>query len=579
MLRQAIQERSKRFLEAISGAKSENVALILLRDYKRWLCRNDLFFLACITGHDSIVKWWKFYRPVCDEVSLQNWKVVDLGTAPASEMMLGKEAVATDEDLKYLQRLYLCYRIFYKTTIVTKLHTLQLLLNFPNIHICLAHNKQENAGDNLVTVKNYFLTKPVLSQEIQNVLQDHYGIKSGSIRHLFPECIPDTKEWGNMSGFSLANRTDKQITEENVEAVGVDTEFTGRHWQVAKKNDLVTEKSVTTEDQLKKTMDWDDRFNLGCFHDQQIPLQDYEGTTYHPSDLYSHKKNDHKIKLIQYPIVQDLKKFDETGEGITHPERFTVEGINDLKKNMWVFMTQLMLRPEDPAKMQFKMEMIHYFDTIPLGAETYVLVDPATARKKRSDYTVILVVKIIVQDGVFKKYVVDGYRDRFDSKQRVDVAIDTVRRWQARGIAWETLGFQETDTYYYEEKRRLMNLPVVTPIKSHNVSKEDRIRGLVPEYANGEWYWPQKGKVVKNSVFDGRNYDLTDAMEYELLNFPLAEHDDLLDAMTFLNRMEVSRPQFKEEEYKPEEMTFGEFHRMMDEQKRNVPDYVVGSYT
>jgi hypothetical protein len=40
--------------------------------------------------------------------------------------------------------------------------------------------------------------------------------------------------------------------------------------QIAKKNDLVTEKSVWTEDQIKKTADWDTRFNLGNFDNLSV---------------------------------------------------------------------------------------------------------------------------------------------------------------------------------------------------------------------------------------------------------------------------------------------------------------------
>ena len=221
-LRQAIDNKVLKFNEAIKSAKSENVALELLRDKKRFLCQNDLFYLCCLTKNDEIAKYLEYYQPFCDEVSLMNWKIVSLGMHKANMYMLPVAEVTDtpDTDLNFMQRLYLCYRTFYKTTIITKIHSLQLLLNFPNIHIVLCHNKQENSSDNLVSIKNYFLTT--------------------DLKTLFPKYIPDTKDWGNMSGFSVACRTDKGRSEENIEAVGVDTEITGRHYQIAKKNDLVT---------------------------------------------------------------------------------------------------------------------------------------------------------------------------------------------------------------------------------------------------------------------------------------------------------------------------------------------------
>jgi len=65
-LRQSIEKRVYEFNDRIRKAKSERVALQLLRDKKRWLCRNDLFYLACLTGNDKIQKWESFYRPFCD---------------------------------------------------------------------------------------------------------------------------------------------------------------------------------------------------------------------------------------------------------------------------------------------------------------------------------------------------------------------------------------------------------------------------------------------------------------------------------------------------------------------------------
>ncbi len=312
-LRQSIDNKVIKFNEAIKSASSDNIALELLHDKKRFLCQNDLFYLCCLTGNEQIAKYPEYYRPFCDEVSLMNWKIVKLGMHKPNQYLLPVNEITDepDKDLGFMQRLYLCYRTFYKTTIITKIHSLQLLLNFPNIHIVLAHNKQENSSDNLVSIKNCFLTT--------------------DLRYLYRSYIPNTKDWGNMSGFSVACRTDKNRSEENIEAVGVDTEITGRHYQIAKKNDLVTEKSVTTEEQIKKTLDWDMRFNQGMFDDPQVTLQDYEGTRYHFNDLYTVKLNDPKIKIIDYPVLKDKNPLNLSPENISNPVRFSPEGIKEIQ--------------------------------------------------------------------------------------------------------------------------------------------------------------------------------------------------------------------------------------------------------
>ena len=570
MIRELIDAKRAEYIKAIAGAKSGKVARYLSREYKRWLCRNDLFFLTCITGHEKIAQWGDFYRPFCDDVSLMNWKVVELKIHPKSEGML-----EVDFDIP-MQRLYLKYRGYYKTTVVTICHTAQLLLNFNNIHVVLCHNKQRTSSDNLVAIKNLFLNRPKLSKETLEMVKREYGVWSGlTIADLFPECIPDGKEWGSAEKFSLANRTDKQRPEDNIEAVGVDTEITGGHWQVAKKNDLVTEKSVNTEDQIKKTLDWDSRFNKGHFDQLNQPLQDYEGTRYHHVDLYSLLKNNPQIKLSETTIIKDMDKFREGDDSqIAHPERYNRKDIEDLMNDMWVFMCQLMLRPEDPEKNQFNKGMIQYFDTIPEGCFNYLLIDPATAKKKKSDYTVMLVVSVIVINDKVCKFIRDGIRDKIDSKKRVDTAIELSKKYDVKGIGWEAIGFQETDCFYFEEKRRKEGLrTIATEIKSHATAKEDRIRGLIPEYASGEWYWPEKGKIVRKSQFSGKAYDLTEQLELELVDFPLSQHDDLFDAQTFLNRLDIQKPVLKEVLPEREGLTFGDYHKMCENsrKRRNNP--------
>jgi len=542
-LRQAINKKIKLWDEAIASATHEKVALKLLRDKKRWLCRNDLYYLCCLVGCDEIKKYPEVYQPFCDEVSLMNWNVLRLGIHKENEDLLKIEEVTDnpDLDLKDVERLYLCHRVFYKTTIVTKVHSLQLLLNFPNLHIVLAHNKQENSSDNLVTVKNFFLT-PELSR-------------------LFPEFIPEGKEWGNMSGFSVANRTDKGRTEENIEAIGIETEITGRHWDIAKKNDLVTEKSVWTEEQIKKTWDWDARFNVGHFTDPERKLQDYEGTRYHFADLYSVKLNNPKIKIISYPLLKDQNPENLSIENIQNPKRFTPDGIKDLQSDMWTFMCQHLLKPEDPAKMQFKSGMIQYWDSIP-NCNFYLFVDPASARKKKSDYTSMLIVGL---DSDGKRYIVDGLRDKLDTKQRIDEALALAVKWAIKGCGWEAIAFQTTDIYYLEEERRKRKLFFnIEEIKSHQMSKEDRIKSLIPEYSNHLWLWPKKGEVTKKSYFDGKMYDLTEKMEYEFMQFPLGEHDDLMDTMTFFNRINIVKPR-KDIPIESKGMTFGEYAKIRED--------------
>lgn len=533
-LRGSINNKVRSFDRAIKAASSDKIAFALLRDKKRWLCRNDLFYLCCLTGNHEIRKLPSVFQKFCDEVSLMNWNIVRLGIQPANEDMLSLEEVGDEFDN---QRLYICHRGYYKTTIVTKVHSLQLLLNFPNIRMVLVHNKQDNSSDNLRTIKEYFL--------------------STEVGRLFPEYIPFGKEWGNLSGFSVACKKDIGRSEDSIEAIGVGTEITGRHWDVAKKDDLVTEDSVTTDEQIKKTEDYDDRFNAGHFWSPKFKIQDYSGTRYHFADLYSKKQNDKNVKVIKIKL--------EDGKGNpTHPERFTPADIVLIKSglNPWVYNCQHLLEPEDPAKMSFKREMIQYYDALPASCNFYLLVDPAGQRKKRSDYTAM---KVVGVDYKGHRYIVDMFRDKIDPKGRIDMAVELIKKWKIREVGWEEVGLAD-DTFYLEERRRSERLScIITAIKTAKIAKEDRIRNiLMPEYAKLMWFWPKKGTMVKYSTFHGRNFDLTEVLEKEFIQFPLSEHDDLLDSETFLSQLVVIKPSGTDENKEFQGLTFGEYIKNND---------------
>ena len=308
---------------------------------------------------------------------------------------------------------------------------------------------------------------------------------------------------------------------------------------------------------------------MGLFDNPELPIQDYEGTRYHFADLYSTKKNDPNIKISEIPLLKDQDPSNLSEKNISNPKRFTSQGIKMMQADMWTFMCQHMLKPEDPSKNQFKSGMISYFTAIP-DCNYYLLVDPASKRKKKNDFTVMLIVGI---DSENNKYIVDGVRDKLDPKQRIDTAIQLALKWAIKGCGWEAIAFQETDCYYFEEERRKKRIFfTLEEIKSNNISKEDRIRSLIPEYSNHKWLWPNKGALIKYSFYSGRNYDLTEEMEFEFRQFPLCEHDDLLDTMTFLNRISIIKPEkVKDIEDKP--MTFGEYARLTDENRalnRNI---------
>lgn len=509
-LRNSINTIRLRYENAIREAKGEAVAEELFIDMKRWLCRNDLYYLGKITGHSKFID--PFHKDLCDKVSLMNWQIVRLGIMPPSQDMLKIEDVVSDiSELGKLQRLFLLFRSAFKTTIVTKLHTAQLLLNFSNLHIAISHNTQINASDNLESVKNLFL--------------------STELRDLFPEYIPDTKDWGNKTGFSVACKNDFTLNGDNIEAIGIGTEVTGRKYHIFKNDDIVTDKSVTNEEQLKQSRDYLE-LHKSLFVNPSIRVEDYCGTKYHFADAYSVLQESLDVDKTIVPLIGKNNK-------CIVPEMFSDEGIRGLKEDSYIFNCQYQLNPEDPKKIKFTKEMIQYFSFIPDGFNYYLVVDPADSEEKRACYTAMKVIGIDSEDNW---YWVDGIFDKIDDRERIDEAIRLAIKWRVFEVLWEYLSFGRTDARNFERASRLVpNLQRTwnTPreIKAMRISKDDRILGLNDRYSRRKIFWPPK--LMYYSKFEGKTIDIVQAQEYEFLGFPLVSHKDLLDAESFMLQIDL----------------------------------------
>lgn len=84
----------------------------------------------------------------------------------------------------------------------------------------------------------------------------------------------------------------------------------------------------------------------------------------------------------------------------------------------------------------------------------------------------------------------------------------------------ETNAYQKTLKYQLNDKMREMGeFYNITELKlNQNIQKEFRIRGLEPRYEQG-------------TIFHRRNDLGIVELEYELLHFPKAKHDDVADCL------------------------------------------------
>lgn len=164
----------------------------------------------------------------------------------------------------------------------------------------------------------------------------------------------------------------------------------------------------------------------------------------------------------------------------------------------------------------------------------YIVVDPANAKNKRADFTNMWVWGTALDQNI---YVIDGVRDKLDQRERWDAILKLHQKWndvsRIRCVGWEQYSLQ-TDIEYIRAKQKKINYRFeITPLGG-NVKKEDRIRGLVGMFKDGQIYFCDEIDVI--TLKEKRNLT-KDFRDIEYSKYPATRHDDMLDSLARIRDM------------------------------------------
>jgi phage terminase large subunit-like protein len=406
-----------------------------------------------------------------------------------------------------VRRLWLWSRGFFKTSLITEAHTLWLIVNNPNIRVLIVSFSLEVAKKPLAAIRNQFL----LNEDFRYFFKEFCPIanKEGKI------------EFGTSENFTIANRT-KGLKEPTCMCAGVGTNITGLHFDWMKIDDLVNRDSVTNETQVQASKDY---YSLlrPIFDNPTIPREDVIGTIYHFNDLHSNLRKNKEFEQSFVPVEEN---------GVYNfPERIDKVGFETICKdpsmNPYDVQSQYFLNPIDPSQRKFKDEWVKFYDELPKGLSEYLLCDPASSKKKTSDYTVIERWGIDSEGNV---YLLDAIRDRLLSNERIELYVALAKQSKNLKVAkYEVLGGRHGDLENIRLKFLEEKLPIeARETKATTASKSDRIeQRLVGQFHAGKVFLPRKmPKVYRH---DGKNYDFVEEYLLEYRQFPFSEHDDILD--------------------------------------------------
>lgn len=458
---------------------------------RRWLCRNDLFYLLVVElGRRDMNRDWLFDR--CREV----------------------QAFPNG-------RLDLWAREHYKSTVIT------FGLSIMDILASHGDEPEPRYGGREVTIGIFSFNRPIAKSfliQIKNELETNERLKS-----LFPDILWDktsqAPKWSEDGGIVVRRKTNPK--EATVEAWGLtDGQPTSRHFFVRVYDDVVTDTSVYTPDQIAKTTRaWELSDNLGT----EGGWERYIGTRYHAFDTYKTMLDRQVVVPRIYACTKDgTERFEADNCVLMKPETLAKKRAT---QGPYTFGAQMLQNPTADKAQGFKEDWLRYWTVA--GWKTmnrYILVDPASGRRRQekgadNDYVVFMVLGL----GMDRKYrVLDIIRDRLQLGDRARKLFELHRKWRPIKVGYEEYGMQADIEHIKLEQDRLNYSFDIVPLGG-SMPKTDRIKRLVPVFEQGNMLLPDS---CTHQGWDGSVYDGTQVfLDQEYRAFPVCKHDDMLDCL------------------------------------------------
>ncbi len=466
-------------------------------EIQRELARNDLFYLLVVVlGRKDLDRPWLFER--CREVEANPDGYLDLWA-----------------------------REHYKSTIITFGLTIRDILRDPEI-----------------TVGIFSFNRPTAKKFLHQIKQEFDA--NERLRALFPDILwenpnKDAPQW---SEDNIVVRRKTNPKEATIEAHGVvEGQPTGRHFKLLVYDDVVSQDSVTSPEMIEKTTRaWEASLNLGADGGTIRHI----GTRWHYADTYRTILDRGSAIERRHPVTVD-----GTVEG--EPVLWTREQVAKKRRDQgpYTFSAQMLLDPAADRTQGFRDDWIRYYvpgrDGDFNNCNKYLLVDPASEKKKGSDYTAMAVIGL-GEDENF--YLLDAIRDRLSLTERAAAVFSLHRRWRPMAVGYERYGLM-ADVEYIRERQREENYRFEVIELGGKLGKLDRIRRLIPIFESGRFHLPE---TLLKVDYEGLHVDLVRSfLDHEYKPFPVAIHDDLFDAISRIQDSELSliwpKPIIKEDRY------------------------------
>lgn len=528
----------------------------------RWKCRTDIKFLCnSVLGMPDVNE--EVHRPVLDH--LQQFPIPTAEEAKAYDQLIHGvweyKPLRNILDLDGKRRMLLLdSRGFLKSSINCVAHTVQWIINYPDIAIMIMQSNSDKANLVVSEIKQTFTS-------------------NDRFRALFPEFCPTKRvwEWGRADSFTVENKRFSkprggvpQHKEPTVMATSIERGLSGIHVDVIKCSDIVDPGNIYGEGLQTVKRNFFLSRNLLVAPQYWI---DVEGTRYHFDDLYGRIV---EMEMEKPPELREWKLFirgatkrdwggqperfdstdflmkpeilDKDGYGESRwPARFSNRYLEMMKRDDPLgYATQQQQDPRPggialfPVNHQFPkwISMKDFIQNIRVSHYD-ISIDTAETTGKKADYTSIAVG---AWSASGKCYIVEIAHGRFHPMEIVDKIVELSKKYKHRlgRVKIEQTGFVRG---LMPALRRVMDLnglyiPVEEIKRDNQEAKVERIANtLQPWYVKGDIVFVgDPGLLEEDPKYrqEGISFKTKGQLLKELREFPSSKHDDILDSLADL---------------------------------------------
>lgn len=414
-------------------------------------------------------------------------------------------------------KLILMPRGHFKTSVATISRVMQKVVTNPNRRILLANETSTNAERFLSAIRQQAESNKVFRALYSDVI---------------PKDFRKVPAWNNKELYFVR---DWRGPEPTVDTIGMTGTMTSRHFTDITVDDPISEEAAKSPSVMQDVITRVDKmFSLMVKPEED--LFELTGTRWALHDVYSYflGKLGHRFAVFARGAIKD-------GQPI-FPELITLDTLADIRSTIgeYMFSCLYMNNPRDVANQDFNVDDLKFWrwsadeehvvlyardGTIEEIVPTSLLdvttsVDLAVSETITSDRNAIVTVGTTPQG---KAIVLEAWAKRCTPLEVIEHLLWLKKRYHPRQFGIEGVAYQKAFKYFLkaecERRQEYMTIVELKAIPSRrgtgNNTKAMRIRGLQPVAATGRLY-------VLPTQHDLRS---------EMADFPLGEHDDVLDAL------------------------------------------------